>query len=596
MHSKSTITRLVWVALCIGAAAGLLSIVSSHWAARAAGTPGPAAPGQTAADLPSAPVTRRAPGGERSPAVAGQFYPASAQALRDAVQGYLKAADPAVPEDLREARPGALVVPHAGYTYSGGTAAFSYKLLEGKKEPSRVVLIGPTHHAYMPGACSVGDYGAFVTPLGKVPVDAEACRQLLAGGVFRSLPKAHASEHCLEVQLPFLQVLWPDPPKIVPIVVGQLNPDECREAAAGIAGILDEDTLVIVSSDFTHYGERFGFAPFAGSHGSPLVAKIKELDMGAVKLIEGLDPSGFRNYVSRTGATICGNQPIEIMLDAFSKSRSSRAVFLRWANSGQTTGEYEDCVSYVAAAVYAPASALAEIKKPPANEGKPSAGAAAKPEDAGAAAEVGSPNAGASGAASKAPPVLTDEHKRVLLKLARQAVTKAAEVGASGARQAVPVAVNEMPEALRANGGAFVTLKIKGELRGCIGLIEAGLPLCLTVREMAIAAALQDERFPPVSKEEVPQITIEISAMSAPQPAKGLEDIVVGRDGLIVSWGRYKGLLLPQVATEQGWTAREFLEQTCRKAGLPANAWQRDGVTIQRFTATIFGEEEMQAR
>jgi len=578
MQSKGTVVKFVWAALCIAPVAALLSIVSSHWAARAAGDPAAATAVYPAAGTTALPITRSGPSTERPPAVAGQFYPASASELRDAVQGYLKAAAPDVPAELRDARPAALICPHAGYTYSGGTAAFAYKLLEGKPKPSRVIVIGPSHHAYMPGACSVGDYSAFVTPLGKVPVDSEGCGQLLKSAPFRSIPSAHRPEHSLEVQLPFVQVLWPDPPKIVPIVVGQLNSDQCRDAAAGIGAILDEDTLVIVSSDFTHYGDRFEFAPFAGTHGSALAARIKELDMGAVKLIEGLDPAGFRSYVTRTGATICGNQPIEIMLDAFSKSRSSRAVFLRWANSGQTTGEYEDCVSYVAAAVYAPAPAIAEVKKALADEGKQPAATAAKAES------------------PKAAPTLTDEDKRILLKLARDAVTKAAELGASGARQAVPVVVNDMPEALRANGGAFVTLKINGELRGCIGHIEADRPLCLMVREMAIAAALQDPRFWRMRKDEVPQLTIEISALGPLEPAKGLEDVEIGRYGLIVSNAYTSGLLLPQVATEQGWGAREFLEQTCRKAGLPADAWQRPGVTIQRFTATVFGEEELKTR
>jgi hypothetical protein len=515
-----------------------------------------------------------ATGGERPAAVAGSFYPASAEVLRRTVQGYLKEATPAVPDDLRNAKPRALICPHAGYVYSGQTAAFAYKLLEGMQKPSRVILMGPSHHAPLWDVCSVGDYSYFVTPLGKVPVDTDACNQLLKTQPFQSVRAAHEDEHSLEVQLPFLQALWPDPPKIVPVLVGQLRAEARLAAAAGIAGILDDDTLVIVSSDFTHYGARFRFDPFAGSHGNELAAKIRDLDMGAVKQVEALDPAGFRDYIGRTGATICGNQPINVLLEAFSKSRASRAVFLRWANSGQTTNSYEDCVSYVAMSLYASAEALREIRKAFVTKAAPRA------------AEEG----------RGAVPELTEEHKQMLLRLARDAVTKAAEKGGSFAKQNPGQPLAQMPAPLQVECGAFVTLREQGELRGCIGHIEATRPLCQVVHEVAILAATEDPRFEPVRKEEVPHLTIEISALSTLQRIRGIEDVQVGRDGLIIRSGSAQGLLLPQVATEYGWTARQFLEQTCRKAGLPLDAWQQEGVTIYRFSAAVFGEAEPRTR
>ena len=507
----------------------------------------------------------------RPPAVAGAFYPASADALRAGVEGYLKAASPAVPADLRDVVPRALIVPHAGYQYSGPTAAFGYKLLEGRKRPSRVVVIGPSHHAALAGVCAVADFSGFATPLGIVPVDADACAELLKAEPFRAMRAPHGPEHCIEVQLPFVQVLWPEAPKIVPILAGELSPEQSRAAAAGIARILDDDTLIIVSTDFTHYGQRFGFAPFAGVHGVELAAKIRELDMGAVKAVETLDPPAFRSYVARTGATICGRVPVGVLLDLASQSRSSRAAFLRWDNSGETTGGYEDCVSYVAAAAYTPGGALEEIRKALAAQSVP-------PQTAAAAAA----NA----------PELTDDDKRLLLKVARAAITLTVSGGDTTSPPPRPGGQVEFSQVLRRPRGAFVTLKKDGELRGCIGRIESDRPLWITVREMAVMAATEDPRFKPVTKEELPQITIEISALTPIQRAKGIDDIQVGRDGLIVKAGYAQGLLLPQVATEYGWDAREFLQQTCRKAGLPTDAWQWENVAIYKFGATVFGEAE----
>lgn len=509
----------------------------------------------------------------RPAAVAGTFYPATEGALRGTVAGYLREAAPQVPEELRQRRPTALIVPHAGYRFSGPTAAYSFKLLEGTKAPSRIVLIGPSHYSALVGTCSVAQFSQYETPLGKVAVDAEARRELLRSDVFRATQRPHIPEHCLEVEIPFLQVLWPETPKIVPILVGRLDETECRAAAAGISRILDQDSLVIISTDFAHYGGRY--TPFAGTPTDKLLDKIKALDMGAVKHVEALDPAGFRGYQARTGATICGWVSVNVVLEIFSQSESSRAVFLRWANSAESTRDYTYCVSYVAAAVYAPPEALQEIKD--------------------ALAQQKGPAASAEAAGSTNPLELTDEEKGILLRLAREAVRKAVSERGAGGGQALKVDLDEMPERLRAYCGGFVTLKRNGLLRGCIGRTGADQPLCQCVAEVAVLAALKDRRFVPVREEELDDIALEISVLGPLTRARGFQDIRVGRDGLIVSKGNTRGLLLPQVATEQGWTAREFLEQTCRKAGLPRDAWQQEGAIIQRFSATVFGEADLKA-
>jgi hypothetical protein len=522
-------------------------------------------------------LTRRCGGADlelvRRPAVAGAFYPGSERELRRDVRRYLDEARPKLPDDVRAEHVRALIVPHAGYRYSGPTAALSYKLLEGRPRPSRVVLLGPSHHTRMLGACSVADHASYRTPLGDVPVDAAARERLIAHEPYHRMRYPHQREHCLEVQLPFLQVLWDDPPPIVPVLVGQLTAEELRRAAAALSLILDEETLLVVSTDFTHYGPRFGYVPFPDAEGERLRDRIRELDMRGVQHIEALDADGFRRYLRQTGATICGRTAVTAVLELLSPATSCRPVFLGWDNSGRQTGGYSDCVSYVAMAVYAPPEAVRQIREalsPQRAEEAPDATAAPR---------------------ERAP--LDEEHQRALLALARRSLKEAArrQQPAPG-----PPELHDMPAELQRTCAAFVTLKREGRLRGCIGHVLPQEPLCRCVWDMAASAACRDPRFKPVGEEELDRISVEVSVLGLPQAVQDAAGIRVGRDGLVVSRGRHRGLLLPQVAVERGWTADQFLDHACLKAGLPADAWREGEVEIQRFTAQVFGEEELGLR
>lgn len=181
--------------------------------------------------------------------------------------------------------------------------------------------------------------------------------------------------------------------------------------------------------------------------------------------------------------------------------------------------------------------------------------------------------------------MLNPDARAALLAIARASVQAAAR----GVDPDDPVPENP---ALHRPGAAFVTLHIDGELRGCIGHITAEQPLWISVREMAAAAATRDDRFTPVSRAELPALTIDISVLSPRRRITGAEQVVVGRDGLYVRQDSNSGLLLPQVATEQGWNAEEFLAQTCRKAGLPPDAWRNSATLIESFSADVFGEDE----
>jgi len=148
----------------------------------------------------------------------------------------------------------------------------------------------------------------------------------------------------------------------------------------------------------------------------------------------------------------------------------------------------------------------------------------------------------------------------------------------------------EFDEDLRRPAGAFVTLRKDGDLRGCIGSIRAMEPLYRAVASSAIAAAFRDPRFFPVRKDEIGHLELEISVMGPIEQVRDVNEIEVGRDGLIISRGRFAGLLLPQVASEYGWDRETFLDQTCLKAGLQPNAWRSPETSIEKFAAEVFGE------
>ena len=288
----------------------------------------------------------------RPAAVAGAFYPDDPKVLRHAVEQFLEKASPQVPENLKTLRPRALIVPHAGYEYSGQTAAYAYKLLQGKPKPARIVVIGPSHRVYVKGVGVLGPYTHYETPLGRIKMDADACNQLLKSERFVSRAVAHDKEHDLEVQLPFVQVLWPEPPPIVPIIVGELPGNDLKGFAKALAAVLDDDTLIIASSDFTHYGARFDFAPFGETPGKELGEKIQKLDMGAVEFVDKLDGPGFLDYCDRTGATICGRVPIAVLLEVLAGMKGVAGARLHYASSADVVGDGADRVSYYAHAFY----------------------------------------------------------------------------------------------------------------------------------------------------------------------------------------------------------------------------------------------------
>jgi len=480
--------------------------------------------------------------GTRKPAVAGAFYPDNPVALSQMIADFFKK----VKKEEIGGEIVAIISPHAGYVYSGQVTAYGYKMLEGMKFET-VVVVAPNHILPFSGA-SVYNGTFYETPLGKIECDQAIAKKIASYGksVYLS-DKGHSfyggrGEHSLEVQLPFLQIVL-GKFKLVAIIMGDQQYQTCEKLGEAIAQALkDKEALIVASSDLSH------FHPYK---------EAKELDQVVVNKVNSFDPKGFYENISEGKCEACGAGPIVAVMLAGKKLGADKAKVLKYANSGDVTGDSSSVVGYMSAVVYRSGDNPQEEKK-----------------------EEKSKKVGVDMGLSKS-------DKQTLLKIARSTI----QCRVRGDK----VADFEIDsEILKENRGAFVTIEKNGHLRGCIGYIQAIKPLYITIEEMAEQAALNDPRFPPVSEDEIGDLSIEISVLTPLRRISDVNEIQVGRDGIYIRKGFNSGLLLPQVATEYGWDRETFLEQTCYKAGLPPNAWKERTCEIYIFSADVFGEKEIE--
>jgi AmmeMemoRadiSam system protein B/AmmeMemoRadiSam system protein A len=464
--------------------------------------------------------------------VAGAFYPADANELGKMIDGFLAHAS----AEKLEGSLVALICPHAGYEFSGGVAAYSYIQLKGRRY-DRVVVIAPSHYESFPFS-SIYDGEAYQTPFGAVPVDKDFAAQLAKlsstikiSGRGHGVVEGHG-EHALEDQLPFLQRVLGQF-KLVPIVMGEQSYDLCRALGIALAkAVQGTNTLILVSSDLSHY--------------HPYDEAVR-IDHQTLKGIEEWDYLSLSQNFERRTWEACGGGPIVAAMIAAERLGAHRAQILKYANSGDVTGDKSRVVGYGAVALVAEK----ENKK----HGRKSAEFS-----------------------------LTPAEKQELLKIARTSV----ETAVREKKLYSPPA--DEPEALRNARGAFVTLKEHGDLRGCIGYMSPVKPLAETVRDVAAYAALEDRRFRPVSESELGILEYEISVLSPLRKVEDINQIHVGQHGLLIRKGDYEGVLLPQVPTEEGWDRDTFLKQVCVKAGLPEQAWKDEDADLFMFSALVFAE------
>ena len=470
----------------------------------------------------------------RAPAVSGLFYPANRTVLSQTVDGLLDRAPAHYIPNLK-----GLVCPHAGYEFSGLTAANAYKTLAGR-DVQTVVVLGPSHYAYFQGV-SLPDADAYQTPLGVVPIS-EKAKQLVGTGPFVLEPRCSVErppwwtqapkpapapgedtpetwEHSVEVQVPFLQKTLAHF-KILPMIFGDTDPGQ---VARVLAGEIDDKTVVVASSDLSHYH------PYDVA---------RDLDNRCISAILNLDIDSMKTQEA------CGKAPI-LTLMCLAREKGWKAQLLDCRNSGDVTGEKDRVVGYSAIAFYAPG-----------------------------------------------PEHFAAPEKKFLLDLAR---TTLAHVATNGHLPAV--SAKDVPPKLAETKACFVTLTENGALRGCVGNLVPQEPLFQAVVDNAQNAATLDWRFPPVQSEEVGKIKIEISVLTEPQPLRfnSPEDLL-GKlqpyeDGVVLKIGSHGATFLPQV-WEQIPDKVEFLNRLSEKAGCEPSAWRGGDTSISIYHVEAFNESE----
>jgi len=464
--------------------------------------------------------------GIKEPSVAGAFYPDKQKELLSMVDNLIASASP----EKIDGEIFALIVPHAGYGFSGQTAAYAYKLLMDKGFKT-VIVIGTSHRHSFTGV-SVYPEGKFATPLGNIEVDRELARKLLnQDKEIYFEPQAFENEHSIEVQLPFLQRSLKDF-KIVPLITGDCTLETCNKLAGMLKSAIGDrkDVLVVVSTDLYH-GYDY--------------EEARAVDALTTSCVSNMDAEGLYYGIRDGKMQLCGGFGVVSAIILAKKLGHGKAVLLKHTDSAQVTGKKQKGVWTVGYA-----SIVID------NENKGGA-------------------------------MLNKQEREKLLKIARNSIEVYLKTGKK-------LEINETNPALLKEMGAFVTLHKKGELRGCIGNLVGKGPFYLTVRDMAIESATGDPRFPAVAIDELKDIDIEISALSPMKKIDNPDDIRLGIDGVLVRKGFRSGVFLPQVATETGWSKEEFMSNLCtHKVGLSPDAWRGKDIEIYAFTAEIFSEKEL---
>jgi len=455
----------------------------------------------------------------RPPAVARLFYPGDARSLAEEVAAHL---DQTEETPLAPGFPKAVIVPHAGYVYSGPVAASAYDLLRPARGiVTRVVVLGPCHRVAVRGL-ALPQASAFDTPLGRIPLDREAIASIRGLPQVMESAATHAEEHALEVQLPFLQQVLGEF-SLVPLVVGSVTPEKVAEVLERLWG--GDETLIVISSDLSHYH------PYEAA---------RRIDGATVRAILGLDAG-----ISHEQA--CGATPVAGALIA-AKRLGLKPKLLDCRNSGDTAGGKDQVVGY------------------------------------------------ASFAFSSGPSRYEAEHGRRLLQIARASLSAALGAGADSPG---PQAADE--PWLKEWRASFVTLMQGKELRGCVGTLDAQRPLAQDVSANACAAAFQDTRFKPLTREEFARADIEVSLLSTPKRLRFEDhaDLIArlrpGVDGLILEYGDpsadRRATYLPQVWESLPHPDR-FIASLRQKAGIPQDTDIRR-CRVKRYTALKWREAEL---
>ena len=417
----------------------------------------------------------------------------------------------------------AIIVPHAGYYFSGNVAASAYMTLDTKTPYKRIFLLGPSHHEWLDGASVNSEADYYATPLGQVKVDREMAQQLIdADSVFTYKPSAHESEHCLEVQLPFLQRRFEEVPPIVPIIISTNDYHKLKRMAEILKPYFTDENLFVISSDFSHYPTYDDACEVDAITGKAIetgdvVAFIKAIEQNAQR--------GIRNLAT----SACGEFAIITLMMMLDDSYSVKHIM--YQNSGDIDDhDHSRVVGYHSFAILRSGQTRTNTDF-----------------------------------------VLSEADKKMLKDIALQSIKDSF----NGKSESVRVSPLQKYPMLSKKCGAFVSLHKHGRLRGCIGHFGEDYPLHEIVAEMARAAAFEDPRFMPVTQDELDDIDIEISVLTPMRRIQSLDEFELHRHGIYIKKGRRSGTFLPQVADEVNWTKEEFVGHCSQdKAGLGWDGWR----------------------
>ena len=474
----------------------------------------------------------------RKPAVAGSFYPASAVEIKSMLGPWMHNSGVVAPQ--------ALIVPHAGYVFSGEVAASAFNRIPRGHSYKRIFLLGPSHRVGFNAASVDTLYSFAETPLGEVPIDVATGKEIVkkGKGAFTFRSDAHDREHCLEVQLPFLQMLPGEVPPIVPIVIGSQHLDVLQQIAEVLEPYFTPENLFVISSDFSHY------PTYEDAKKSDLHLAEAITSGGLEEFLEELSQIDRMNYAGEDTAA-CGACAIAVLLDIMDIQGRGRfeAEHVMYRNSGDSRyGDKDRVVGYN--------SIVFTRKEKQARD------------------------------TSDHLFHFSNEEKRAMIATARSAILSSLRLDYDG--DARPVG------SLREKGyGVFVTLHLNGHLRGCIGRFTSDDTLSETIREMALSAAFNDPRFPSLSRNEAQQIDIEVSVLSPLKKIDSIDEFKLGRDGIYIIKGRSHGTFLPQVAEETGWDKEQFLGHCARdKAGIGWDGWK--DADLYTYQAEVVNESDLQ--
>ncbi len=461
---------------------------------------------------------------DRKPAVAGRFYATDKETLeKDISRLFSECKKSTVKSHVR-----ALISPHAGYVFSGKIAAAAFSTIDASKEYKNVFLIGSSHIMAFEGA-SVYSEGDFITPLGKIKVNSDIANRLKnENKLFQHPSGAHIKEHSLEVQIPFIQYHLAGNPSIVPIIIGTTNSGNIKKIAEILRSWFTSDNLFVVSSDFSHY---------------PSYKTALEVDNITADAIVSGKPSKFLNAIRNNSlrndpglaTSMCGWTSGLLLMYLAENDDRLEFKHIDYCNSGDSRyGDKDGVVGYHAIV-------LAEKRNN-------------SPQSA---VSMNSIN-------------FTEKEKDELLSLARNNIRSILYNN-----KGIDPDPKKMPAIFKEPLGAFVTLKINGKLRGCIGRFVSSDPLYEAILESSRSSAFEDPRFFPLTKEEFENADLEITVLGPLKKINSINEIVLGKHGIYIKKGSRSGTMLPQVATENGWTLEEFLGYTSRdKAGLGWHGWK----------------------